>query len=179
MAKDKGKKKSDEKVSKKGKGGGSGEFAKPSEAPTGGDGWRLEHEGHLGDLFLITPLREQTVKGFEDADTQVIVASIVHLNEKKPEKSEEHEEVWVWGRWVQGALRGYIGEQRVLGRLAKDKSKAKGNNAAWVLEDADDDDIDVAREYLKFVTNPLNTKGDKKSKADDADDKPKKKKSKK
>ena len=182
MAKDKGKKKSDEKVSKKSKGGGSDDFAKPSEAPAGGDGWRLESEDHLGDLFLITPLREQTVKGFEDADTQVIVASIVHLNEKKPEKSEEHEEVWVWGRWVQGALRGYIGEQRVLGRLAKDKSKAKGNNAAWVLEDADDDDIDVAREYLKFVTNPLNSKsgkGDKKSKADDADDKPKKKKSKK
>lgn len=179
MAKDKGKKKSDEKVAKKSKGGGSDEFARPSEAPAGGDGWRLEHEDHLGDLFLITPLREQTVKGFEDADTQVIVASIVHLNEKKPEKSEEHEEVWVWGRWVQGSLRGYIGEQRVLGRLAKDKTKAKGNNAAWVLEDADDDDIDVAREYLKFVTNPLNTKGDKKSKADDADDKSKKKKSKK
>jgi len=164
MAKDKGKKKSDEKATKKSKGGSDG-FAKPSEAPAGGDGWRLETEDHLGDLFLITPLREQTVKGFEDADTQIIVASIVHLNEKKPEKSEEHEEVWVWGRWVQGALRGYIGEQRVLGRLAKDKSKAKGNNAAWVLEDADDDDIETAREYLTFVTNPLNTKGDKKSKA--------------
>lgn len=186
MAKDKGKKsKSDEKAPKKSK--GDGEFAKPSDAPAGGDSWRLEVEDHLGDLFLITPLREQTVKGFEDADTQVIVASIVHLNEKKPEKSEEHEEVWVWGRWVQGSLRGYIGTDRVLGRLAKDKSKAKGNNAAWVLEDADDDDIETAREYLKFVTNPLNSKskGDKKSKGDDdkksksSDDKPKKKKSKK
>lgn len=179
MAKDKSKKKSDEKVTKKSKGGGDG-FAKPSEAPAGGDGWRLESEDHLGDLFMITPLRTQTVKGFEDADTEVIVASIVHLNEKKPAKSEDHEEVWVWGRWVQGALRGYIGEQRVLGRLAKDKSKAKGNNAAWVLEDADDDDVEVAREYLKFVTNPLNkTKGDKKSKSEDSDEKPKKKKSKK
>lgn len=188
MAKDKGKKKSDEKVAKKGKGGGSDEFAKPSEAPAGGDGYRLETEEHLGDLFLITPLREQTVKGFEDADTQVIVASVVHLNEKKPEKSEEHEEVWIWAKWIQGSLRGYIGEQRVLGRLAQDKSKAKGKNAAWVLEDADDDDIEVAREYLKFVTNPLNSgkadkgkadKGGKKSKADDADGKSKKKKSKK
>lgn len=180
MAKDKGKKKSDEKVSKKSKGGGD-DFAKPSDAPAGGDSWRLETDEHLGDLFLITPLREKTVKGFEDADTDIVVASIVHLNEKKPEKSEEHEEVWVWARWIQGSLRGYIGEQRVLGRLAQDKSKAKGKNAAWVLEDADDDDIEVAREYLKFVTNPLNSKGkgDKKSKADDVDDKPKKKKSKK
>ena len=131
------------------------EFARPSDAPSGGDGWRLETEDHIGDLFLITPLREQTVKGFEDADTNVIVASIVHLDEKKPAKSEEHEEVFVWARWIQGSLRGYIGTQRVLGRLAQDKSKAKGKNAAWVLEDADDDDIETARDYLRYVTNPL------------------------
>jgi hypothetical protein len=187
MAKDKGKKKSDEKASKKSKGGDAGGFAKPSEAPAGGDGWRLETEEHLGDLFLITPLREQTVKGFEDADTQVIVASIVHIDEKKPEKSEEHDEVWVWARWIQGSLRGYIGEQQVLGRLAQDKSKAKGKNAAWVLEDADDDDVKVATEYLRFVKNPLakhskkaveEEKPSKKSKAK-ADEKPAKKKSKK
>lgn len=177
MAKDKGKKKSDEKASKKSKGGDAGGFAKPSEAPAGGDGYRLEQEEHLGDLFLITPLREQTVKGFEDADTQVIVANVVAINEKKPEKSEEHDEVWIWARWIQGALRGYIGEQRVLGRLAQDKSKAKGKNAAWVLEDADDDDVEIATEYLRHVTNPLSKtgKGDKKSKEDDE---PKGKKSK-
>lgn len=193
MAKDKGKKKSDEKATK----GGSGGFAKPSDAPAGGDSWRLETEEHLGDLFLITPLSEKTVKGFEDADTQVIVASVVHINEKKPEKSEEHEEVWIWARWIQGSLRGYIGEQQVLGRLAQDKSKAKGKNAAWVLEDADDDDVEVATTYLRHVKNPLakHSKGEpekksKKSKGDDdvkaskkskgkADEKPAKKKSKK
>lgn len=177
MAKDKGKKKSDE---KKSKGGSSDGFAKPSEAPAGGDGYRLETDEHLGDLFLITPLREQTVKGFEDADTNVIVANIVHLNEKKPEKSEEHDEVWIWAKWIQGSLRGYIGEQRVLGRLAQDKSKAKGKNAAWVLEDADADDVEVAREYMTYVNNPLNStktksKGDddaKSSKKSKADEKP-------
>lgn len=175
MAKDKGKKKSDEKASKKTKGGDAGGFAKPSDAPAGGDSWRLETEEHLGELFLITPLREQTVKGFEDADTQVIVASVVHIDEKKPEKSEEHEEVWIWARWIQGSLRGYIGEQRVLGRLAQDKSKAKGKNAAWVLEDADDDDVETATEYLKFVTNPLSRTGGKKSKAEPAEEKSSKK----
>jgi len=166
MAKDKGKKKSDEKATKKGKGAGSGGFAKPSEAPAGGDGYRVETDEHLGDLFLITPLREQTVKGFEDADTQVIVANVVAINEKKPEKSEEHDEVWIWAKWIQGSLRGYIGTDRVLGRLAQDKSKAKGKNAAWVLEDADDDDVETATKYLEYVTNPLN-RSDKKSKGDD------------
>ncbi len=170
MAKDKGKKKSDEKATKKSKGASSDGFAKPSEAPAGGDGYRLETDEHLGDLFLITPLREQTVKGFEDADTQVIVANVVAINEKKPEKSEEHDEVWIWAKWIQGSLRGYIGEQRVLGRLAQDASKAKGKNAAWVLEDADDDDVEVATEYLRFINNPLNSKSkggsDKKSKAE-------------
>jgi hypothetical protein len=178
MAKDKGKKKTDEKVSKKSKGGDEGGFAKPSEAPAGGDGYRLETDDHLGDLFLITPLREQTVKGFEDADTQVIVANVVAINEKKPEKSEEHDEVWIWAKWIQGSLRGYIGEQRVLGRLAQDASKAKGKNAAWVLEDADDDDVEVATEYLRFINNPLNSKskgGDDKKSKSKADEKPAKK----
>ena len=54
-----------------------------------------------------------------------------------------------------GYPRGHIGTQRVLGRLAQDESKAKGKNAAWVLEDADDDDIETARDYLRYVTNPL------------------------
>lgn len=189
MAKDKSKKKSDEKVSKKAKGGDSGGFAKPSEAPAAGDSWRLETEEHLGDLFMITPLREITTKGFEDADTQVIVCDIVHIDEKKPEKSEEHSEVYVWAKWIQGSLRGYIGEQRVLGRLAQDASKAKGKNAAWVLEDADKDDVEAATEYLTFINNPLNKigKGDKKKADDDKpakgkkakDEKPAKKKSKK
>lgn len=182
MAKDKGKK-NDAKVSKKDKSVNNDEFAKPSDAPAGGDSWRLEKDEHLGDLFLITPLRTQVVKGFEDQETEIIVCNVVHLDEKKPEKSEEHDEVWIWARWIQGSLRGYIGEQRVLGRLAQDKSKAKGKNAAWVLEDADDEDIDVARAYRAYVTNPLNSgkaeKSDKADKAEKGGKADKKKKSKK
>jgi hypothetical protein len=144
------------------------EFAKPSEAPAGGDGWKLATPKHVGDLFLVTPLREQTVKGFEDSDAEVIVADVVHLNEKKPEKSEEHEEVFIFGAWLKGSLRGFIGERKVLARLDQDKSKGRGNNAAWVFEDADADDIAVAKAYLASV-DPFAQKSSKK-----ADDKPSK-----
>ena len=148
MAKDKSKTK--DKGEKKAKGAAANdEFARPSDAPaSGGDGFKFESDEHIGELFLITPIREETAKGFEGEDTKVIVADIVALNEKKAAKSEAHEEVYVFGGWTKGALRGYIGERRVLARLARDKSKGRGGNAAWVLEDGDDDDIAVAKEYL-------------------------------
>jgi hypothetical protein len=161
MAKDKGKAakaepKSKGKADKSGKSkGGGGAFAKPSEAPnTGGDGFKLEHEDNVGKLFLITPLRTDSVKTEDYGETEVIVCDVVELNEKKPAKSELHENVFVFGGWVKGALRGYIGERKVLSRLGQDasktKSKAKGA-FAWVLEDGDDDDIAIATEYIDQV----------------------------
>lgn len=140
---------------KGGKGGKSSDFAKPSEAPnTGGDGWKLETEDNVGKLFLITPLRTDSVTTDDYGTTEVIVCDVVEINEKKIAKSELHEEVFVFGGWVKGALRGYIGERKVLGRLGQDasktKSKAKGA-FAWVFEDADDDDIELATEYVNNV----------------------------
>lgn len=150
MAKDKSKTKD------KGK-GGNDEFAKPSDAPsTGGDGWKFETDDNVGELFLITPLRTQTVTTDKYGDTEVVVCDIVHLNEKKPAKSELHEEVFVFGGWTKGALRGYIGERKVLGRLGQDAAKSKSKTPAWVLEDADSDDIDVAKDYLANV-DPFKT----------------------
>lgn len=164
MAKDK---------SKKSKGDNSSdEFAKPSEAKGGGDGFRLESDENLGKLFLISPLRvKDDAKGFEDKEAEVIVADIVAINEKKPEKSEEHEGAFVWGGWTKGALRGYVGKRKVLARLGQDKSKGRGKNAAWVLEDADEDDIKLAKAYLASV-DPFKQKG---ADADDEDEKPAKK----
>ena len=104
VAKDKSKK----------KGGVSDDFAKPSEAKASGDGFNFEKEENLGKLFLITPLRVQTAKGFEGKESEVVVADIVELDEKKPERSVEHEEVFVWGGWTKGAIRGFIGDKRVL-----------------------------------------------------------------
>lgn len=128
------------------------EFAKPSEAPsTGGDGWKFETDDNVGSLFLITPLRTQTVATEKYGDAEVVVCDIVGINEKKPARSELHEEVFVFGSWTKGALRGYIGERKVLGRLGQDAFKSKSKTPAWVLEDADDDDIEAARAYLAEV----------------------------
>ena len=166
MAKDKGQKAT--------KSTSNDDFGKPSDAPAGGDGWKFSVEDNLGKLFLITPLRTETTKGFEEGtETEVIVADIVELNEKKPEKSEEHENVFIFPKWIQGSLRGYIGEKRVLGRLDQDASKGRGKNAAWVLEDADDDDVAIARAYLASV-DPFAQKGGKEKKADEPKAKAKK-----
>lgn len=168
MAKDKSKKSNDD------------DFAKPSEAPAGGDGWKLADDDNDGELFLITPLRKETVTTAEYGDKEVIVADVVAINTKKPAKSEEHEEVFVFGAWLQGAIRHAIGERRVLGRLDKAADKKSGRGYVWKLEDADDDDIDAAREYLASL-DPFAKKGSKpkaeaepakKSKSKDADEKP-------
>lgn len=161
MAKDKGKKSNDD------------DFAKPSEAPAGGDGWKLADDDNDGELFLITPLRKETVTTAEYGDKEVIVADVVHINTKKPAKSEEHEEVFVFGAWLQGAIRHAIGERRVLGRLDKAADKKSGRGYVWKLEDADDDDIDAAREYLASLDPFAAKKGGKaESKSKDADEKP-------
>lgn len=168
MAKDKGKKKSDEKSAKKSK--GEDEFGKPSEAKGGGDGFRLEHDDNLGSLFLISPLREEDFKSEEYGDSKIIVADIVEINEKNPAKSIEHEEAYIFGGWTKGAVRSYIGKQRVLGRLGQSLEKSKSKkNPAWILEDATAKDADKAREYLASV-DPFAQKGAKK----DDDEKPKK-----
>lgn len=149
MAKDKTKKSGDD------------DFGRPSDAPATGDSWRAEHVDNVGRLMLITPLREEDFKSEDYGDSRVVVADVVVLNEKKPEKSETHEEVFFFGGWTKGALRGYIGERRVLARLERDQSKSKSkSNPAWVLEDGDADDVKVAKAYLASV-DPFEQKGGK------------------
>ena len=150
MAKDKSKKSDDN------------EFAKPSEAPAGGDGFTLTSDENRGKLLLITPLRTERIEDKfskePGATKEIIVADVVVLNEKNPAKSEEHEEVYVFSGYLKGALRGYIGKRRVLGRLTntEDTSKKKDRgNYYWELEDADADDVAVARAYFEALNNPL------------------------
>lgn len=157
MAKDKSKKA--EKAStpevepkgKKSKGAASSsDFAKPSEAPAGGgDSWNLTEEGE-GRLILFTPLREQDEETSDYGIKKVVVADVVVINEKKPEKSEVHDDVYVWGGFLRGSLRPFIGERRVLGRLVKGKEKMKGNYP-WLLEDATEAEVELAQEYIASV----------------------------
>jgi hypothetical protein len=148
------------------------DFAKPSEAPAGGEGWQFATEDNLGDLFLITPLRIDEIDDkFKPGERkEIIVADVVALNTKKPEKSEEHENVWIFQGYLKGSLRGYVGTRRVLGRLGKGETKDRGNYP-WILEDADADDVKVAKAYLASL-DPFAQKG---AKADAADEKPAKK----
>lgn len=169
MAKDKSKKSA--------KSVGDDDFAKPSEAPAGGDGWKFADDANDGKLFLITPLRKETVNTSEYGEKEVIVADVVKIHEKKPEKSEEHEEVFIFGAWLQGAVRAFIGERRVLGRLDKAADKKSGRGYVWKLEDADADDIELARAYLASL-DPFAKKGAEKAKTK-AEPEPKKGKGKK
>lgn len=147
MAKDKSKKDTKPAVS-------DDDFAAPSEAPAGGDGWNLTEEGE-GKLLIFTPLRTETVTTTDFGDKEVIVADVVVIDEKKPAKSEEHTNVFVFGGYLKGALRGFIGERRVLGRLVRGKTKERGN-FPWLLEDATADEASLAREYLKSkLDNPF------------------------
>lgn len=150
MAKDKSKKKD-----KAAKGGSSDElFAAPSQAKGGGeDSWNFEDDVNIGKLFLITPYREDEHDDKFNAGQKKkhIVADIVELDEKKPAKSELHSDAWVFGGWTRGSLRSFIGERKVLGRLQRDPSKARGNNIPWVLVDATSDDIEVAKAYLASI----------------------------
>jgi len=154
MAKDKGKKDKAAKSS-----GGDG-FKKPSEAK-GGGGWKLADDANVGKLLVMTPLREEEVNTEDYGTKKVIVADIVVLNEKKPEKSEEHKEVFVFGAWLMGSLREYIGtDERVLGRLVKStegKDGKTGKGYVWKFADADDDDVDTARAYYASL-NPFGGK---------------------
>ncbi len=179
MAKDKSKKKTDTPA--------DDEFARPSDAPSGGDGWKITADENRGALLLITPLRTQTAETRDWGEKEVVVADVVVLNEKKPEKSEEHAEVFIFSGYLKGALKGYIGERRVLGRLRNTedttKKKDKGNYY-WELEDATEKDIAVARAYMAALNDPFGGKGDddekpakgKKSKDAEPEKKAKKKK---
>lgn len=150
------------------------DFARPSDAPAGGDGWTLTSDENRGKLMLFTPLREIEVEDkfskVPGATKKVIVADVVVLNEKKPEKSEEHDEVYVFSGYLKGALRGYIGERRVLGRLrnTEDTTEKKDRgNYYWELEDASKGDVEIARSYMAAANDPLrSTKAEKPAKKD-------------
>lgn len=166
MAKDKGKSKIDD----------DAEFGKPSEAPSGGDGWNLQKDGK-DRLILFTPLREEEVSAYGKAGKngekqRIIVADVVVIDEKNPAKSEEHEDVWIFPAYVQGSLRGFIDDRRVLGRLrwTEDTSGAKSASGGyyWELEDASKKDVEKAREYMAAANDPFRKKGGKK----DVDEKP-------
>lgn len=133
------------------------QFAKPSEAPAS-DGWKFSTEENIGGLFLFWPKEETTIEDkFNGGDRKIIVADVAEIDLENAEASEFHEDVWIFPAWVQGALRSRIDTgEMVLGRLGQDAEKGRGKNVAWVLEDADDEDMEAAQAYVNFRNTPAN-----------------------
>lgn len=159
MAKDKSK--------NKGGAAASDDFGKPSEAPAGGDGWKLTDAKDR--LLLFTPLREEEKPAFDKKAAakgltqEIIVADVVVIDEKNPEKSEEHENVWIFQRYIQGSLRGFINDRKVLGRLRNTEDTTRATSASggyyWELEDATKKDVEKARAYVTAANDPFRKKG--------------------
>lgn len=121
-------------------------FVKPSDAPEQ-DGWKFSVEENIGMLFVIEPKEEIEVET-DWGDKKVIVSDITEIDFDNAEDSETHEDVYVFPAWIQGDIRHAMPDGMVLGRLAQDADKGQGKNAAWVLEDPDEEDIEVATAWL-------------------------------
>lgn len=123
-------------------------FINPSEAPAS-DGWKFSVEENIGGLFVIEPKEEGEIENqYGPGMSEYIEADITEIDLDNPSDSETHEDVWIFPAWIKGAIRHAIPEGMVLGRLAQDAEKGRGNNAAWVLEDPDEEDIEAATEWL-------------------------------
>jgi len=118
-------------------------WSTPSESATTD---YLDIKDQVGKLLLITPtkyMEHQKTKFNDDAD--VVVANIAILDEKDPEKSEEHTDVWLLqGRLIR-ATKGKVGNGMVLGRLIQEATE-KGN-PAYDLSDPTDEDKVAARKF--------------------------------
>lgn len=141
-------------------------FVNPSEAPSGGDGWKFSVEENIGSLFVLEPKEEIEI----DTDwgkKKVIVTDVTEIDLDDPEDSETHEEVYIFPAWVQGTIRSSIPDGMVLGTLGQDADKGQGRNAAWVLEDPDEEEVEAATEWLNSRSKSklgADTKKKKKSK---------------
>lgn len=126
-----------------------GTFGKPSESKGGGDGWNMTEEAE-GKLLIVTPLREDTAETTDYGTKPIIVANVVVIDENKPEKSEEHLNVFVFGGYLRGSLREYVGKQMIATRLVQGDTKIKGNYP-WLFEDATPEEEALCQAYLDSV----------------------------
>lgn len=108
--------------------------------PSGGITW----DDHNGKLLIVEPLAVetgiQTVHGATDA-----VRANVHVI-TGPGTSEDYDDTLVFPKVLSGQLRGQIG-RKVVGRLGNGAAKP-GQSAPWLLEQATDDDLAKAQEWL-------------------------------
>lgn len=135
-------KKADSKPAKKGKSSEDDEFTDPAS----GSGFTIQGEDHLGKLFLVKPLEVEKDVKTEYGVTDAIRANVVMFDKKGKAEAEE-DDILVFPKVLQSQLRPAIGKTMVLGRLGQGTAKAK-QDPPWRLEDPDEDDRKIARQYL-------------------------------
>jgi hypothetical protein len=58
--------------------------------------------------------------------------------------------VYIFGGYLRGSLRDYVGKQMVAARLVQGETKVKGNYP-WLFEDANDAEEALCQAYLDSV----------------------------
>lgn len=118
-------------------------FASPASASS------MDLKTLLGSLLLIEPLEHeegiQTVHGTSSA----IRANVYALD--GDEKDSAYEDVLIFPKVLQGQLRPRLG-QKVLGRLGQGLARP-GQSAPWTLNEATDQDKQVATTFLNQRTS--------------------------
>lgn len=109
-------------------------------------GTRIELADYEGKLLVIEPLEVEkdieTTHGTADATR----ANVYVVLSKDGSKFEEHEDILLFQRVLQGQLRKAIGKTVVFGRLVKGEKKA-GKNPPWVLADPTPADTSAASAF--------------------------------
>lgn len=115
------------------------EFVSAS-APTGGITWA----DHKGSLLIIEPssIEEGIATAFGTADA---VKANVHVI-TGPGESDDYPDALVFPKLLASQLKSQIG-RKVVGRLGTGVAKP-GQSAPWLLEQATEDDIKKAQEWL-------------------------------
>ena len=122
----------------------------PDQFDSASPGVRINN--YEGQLLLLKPteLRENINTKIGQADAVVVEMTILDGDEA----STTHTDVLVFGKALQGQLRGKIGTGRmVLGRLGKGIAKP-GMDAPWVLQEPTEADKKLARSFLSINAEP-------------------------
>lgn len=131
------------------------QFVAPSEKPADSDNWKLAVPENMGDLFIVTALTEgKTETKF--GEKTYIEADVIAVDEDDPEDSELHSKQWIFGGYLQGSLREYLGQNKpVLARLNQGTDSSKGN-VPWIFDKVEDEkSIKAANAAYRAINNPF------------------------
>jgi len=101
-----------------------------------------------GGLLLLTPTeyREDITTAYGEKDA--VVVDLVALDGTESGEPEAHESVMLFQGVLIGQTKGKVNKGMVLGRLGQRPPSKPGQNPAWALDDPNDADKQVARDYL-------------------------------